>query len=550
MPTRQDPKRRVGGTFFDEPDSDDVPNETYAETSPGEPAEELAPALTSTSTPTSAAAKAGVLLTFVGFTTFISLIYWPGQIDPDSIDEIHQAASGHFNDWHAPLLAALWRGPYLLGLQSPGWVLAAGVFVLLIGLYLMLRIRFSPPWATTIALLVCAYPPVFSWAVHISRDAWFTAFFLCAFGFAARIVRTGRDHRSFNVAACLIAAALADACRQNVLPSLVVLLVVLVAALIPAGRPRRWLVSIVSGVALGILLFVVQLGALSAIGTTHLHPEQSTYTYDLAQLSKMEHKDLFPRQDLIRGRNTGAALDAVEPGTYDVLVWGSKPVIKFPLKERSVGVLRSRWESAIVHDPAGYLRERLALAEAQLAITRPSLWVFEWPPDPTGFRPVSSTLRTVGVDYLKPFSINDNNTTGGPLYTAWVYVLLLGISIPILLRRRRAGDWVVASAAISMLIYEVSVFFTAPDLEYRFAYPMVVMATVIAPMLLPYRTKEIVASGSVDVSAADDRTPPPVRTGPWWSRSTRPPRTWPPSPDPVVSTELTSGDGSVGADRP
>ena len=84
-----------------------------------------------------------VLGTFAIVSATISIVFWPGLMDADTLGEFQQAATGKFTDWHTPILSALWRIPYLLGLKSPGWVLFIGVFTLLVGFYLVLRVRFS-----------------------------------------------------------------------------------------------------------------------------------------------------------------------------------------------------------------------------------------------------------------------------------------------------------------------------------------------------------------------------------------------------------------------
>ena len=91
---------------------------------------------------------------FALYTASVAIAFWPGQMDPDTIDELQSAATGQFNNWHTPLLSALWRGPYLLGLRSPGWVLAISVFSMLVGFYLLLRVRFRRAASAVIAIAV------------------------------------------------------------------------------------------------------------------------------------------------------------------------------------------------------------------------------------------------------------------------------------------------------------------------------------------------------------------------------------------------------------
>ena len=37
------------------------------------------------------------------------IAYYPGLLEPDSLDQFAQAQTGHFDDWHPPIMALLWR---------------------------------------------------------------------------------------------------------------------------------------------------------------------------------------------------------------------------------------------------------------------------------------------------------------------------------------------------------------------------------------------------------------------------------------------------------
>jgi len=427
-----------------------------------------------------------VVPVFCGATALVALYYWPGQLDPDTIDAIDQASSGHYNDLHSPLLSALWRVPYMLGVTSPGWVMAATVFTLLLGLYLVLRVRFGPIVSTVVALVCLAWPPVLSWGIHVGRDTWFVALLLAAFGFAARLVRMGRPQRWFNLVASLACAFLCAASWQIALVPLAVLFVVLAAHLLPRMRGRR-LVAVGAAVVTCLAVYGVQQGLLAALHTASKYPQQSTYVYDLAQLSKAEHKDLIPPQLRVKGRPTFAVIEnEVKVGTYDPLVFGPGRVILFGLDARQESILQHAWTTAVTGDLGGYLKERADLLWAQLAITEPSFWTWQSHPDPRGYQPLDGGLHADGLQWLENFSAG-GNLRGDAMYDVWAYLLVSTLSIPYLLWRRRGADGVVAALGVAMLVFTVALFFTTPALLYRFAYPIVVVGTVTLPVLVPRR---------------------------------------------------------------
>jgi hypothetical protein len=435
-------------------------------------------------------ARCGVIGVFSLFATLVSVVYWPGQLDPDTTDELTEAATGHFADWHTPILSALWRIPYLMGITSPGWVLAIGVFTLLVGFYLILRVRFRRATSTAIAILCCAWPPVLSWGVHVGRDAWYAGLSLCAFGFAVRIVRMGARQRGFNLAASLVFAFLAAAAWQVGVVALGVLFVFLALTLLPTETRRRTLVAYATGLLACVILLGLQHGVERAINTRTTQPEQATYVYDLTQMSRMQDKVLFPAETLRHPATALANLRKAQLSDHDGYV-GQTSVVEFPTNvvqhptnPAHVTALRNAWLSSVVHHPWDYLTERTDLALAQLSITHPSFWTYQVPPDGPQFLPVSMSLRNDGITYLSAFVVG-GNLYGDPLYTVWVYLIVAAAAVPVLLRRRRAGDSAVVALAISTLILECAVFFTAPALNYRYAYAIVVAGTVLVPVMVP-----------------------------------------------------------------
>ena len=448
----------------------------------------------------------GVLGVFAAVTITVSVFFWPGQMDPDTLDELHEAAVGHFADWHTPLLSALWRGPYLLGFTSPGWVLAACIMTLLVGLYLLLRVRFGRVVSTAVAVLLLAWPPILSWSVHVGRDAWFIAFLLCAFGSVARMVRMGRSQRGVNLTVALLSAFLCAASWQIALIPLLALFALLATQFLPSGVRYRMLVVGAIAVASCLALFVFEDGLQRAIGTRATHPEQATFVYDLGQLSKTEGTDLFPHDVLVPHRDTLRYIeDVVKPGTLSQLIYGRTAIVHNFLTGRPESDLERAWIEALVHHPFAYLEERSDLALAQFSVTHPSYWTFQIPLSGSQFRPLSPALQEYGLDYLSPFS-DGGNLYGDVLYSVWFYLLLAAVSVPVLARRRGVGDRVLAGFGVSILLLAVAIFFTAPELIYRFGYPIVVGGAVLLPTMLP-RQRSVRAAASSGGGGSAGRLP-------------------------------------------
>ena len=149
---------------------------------------------------------------------------------------------------------------------------------------------------------------------------------------------------------------------------------------------------------MGVLL--VELGVQSAAGTRSTHPVQATFLYDLAQLSKQEHRVLIPKEI-----DPGQSLAAIEHGitVYDPngLLFGKGAPVHFPVPASAYSSLRSAWLSAIVHDPGGWLDERLRLGVWMLSIGHPSFWLYN-PPLPQYPPPLFPSLNQLEQLGLSP----------------------------------------------------------------------------------------------------------------------------------------------------
>ena len=430
---------------------------------------------------------AWVVLSFSVYVTVVALVYWPGQVDPDTLDELTEAATGHFQDFHTPLLSLLFRGPYLLGFTSPGWILVASLFTLLVGFYLILRVRFPRAVAAVLAMLCCTWPPVLSWAVHVGRDTWCIAFALVVFGSAARMARMRDRQRTTNLVVCLVSAALCSFSWQISLVPLLVLFALLAYRLLPPAVSWRRVLALAAGLVVILVLYGFQFGAEKAINTTFVSPQRSTFIYDLAQMSKAEGKVLFPRDVRVPHTNTMADIRRVaQTGTIDPIVFGPKHFIDFSLTPAQASSLQHAWSSAVTDNPGVYLDERARIGLALLAVDRPSFWTFQSSPNDATQLPVSPTLRQYGLDFLSLFSTG-GNLYGDVLYTGWIYLGFLVAAVPVLLRRRQPGDDEVAAFAIAMILFQFVIIFTIPGLAYRYEYPIVVAGTAVLPVLLPWR---------------------------------------------------------------
>lgn len=431
-----------------------------------------------------ARSSALALLALVVVTGAVCVAFWPGHMDLDTTDEYYQAQSGHYNDYHTPTLSFLWRGIYLLGLHSPGWVLAGSVFSLLLGIYLLLRVRMSRPTAVVAAALVFAFPPVLGWAVQVGRDAWFTAFLLLGFGLVARASRSTGRLRVALLAGVVVVAFLTDAARQNALPATIVMLGAATVVLLDRHRTPRWrgAVAAGAGVVVGVALFAAQIGVVyGALHADGLHPEQNVYIYDLASMSRQENTVLFPR-DVYPIQSIAYLKFWSNPLDPDALIYGPHAVIDTPLAGPRFDHLAQAWRDAVRTHPRAYLRARASLTIRQLAVNIPANFVYEVPPQPPGwlFTTRFPGLHARVMQYVSVGSTQSGGSVlGGPLQKAWVYVLLLIAACMWLARRRTRDDLLLTLLGVATLLFAAALVVVAPVVMWRYMYPVVVVAVVL-----------------------------------------------------------------------
>jgi hypothetical protein len=431
--------------------------------------------------------SAGILAVLGLWSAALSIVFWPGQIDPDTISELQHAATGQFNDWHTPVLELLWRGLYLMGVHGTGPVLFAGVFTLVTGFYLVLRVRFGVLASCIGAALCSVFPPVLSWEAHVGVDAWFAALLVAGFGCAARAARVGGPARTVSLVAATGLAFLALAARHNAVPAVLVLSIAVVGLWRPADRRRRrvWAVGLGLGLGLGltILMMGVQSAILWVVGAQSLHPAQNSMIYDLATLSKRERKVLFPKR-VDPGQNLSVIVNGTTVEGDDPLIYTTGAPIRWPVAGADYQALSHAWESAILHHPTDYLAGRVRSGMQLLGITHPEFWLFQEPgPDS---RPTFPALNRPAISYLTAFSLDHDNVYGSVIYDAWIYVLVL-IAASVVLWRRTRADRVLALLAVAVLGYTVVTVFSVPEMLYRFVYIDVVAGVVLLPVLWPRR---------------------------------------------------------------
>jgi hypothetical protein len=434
------------------------------------------------------AAAAAVLLVPV---VVIAASFWPGHMSGDTLAQIDQVISGDYTNQHAPILMAIWHPFYEAGF-GPGWVLTLQLLAFMAACYLILRAAFEPLGAAIVATLIALSPPVFGMLGYLSRDIWFTALLLLAFGLVVRASQREGRERLVWLGLAVGVSWLCLAARQNAAPAIVLALVMGVGVWMAArssrpGRIRGAVVALVAGFAITVGLMGTQVAAQAAIGVRDVNPEQYLFLYDVLAVSHEEDENLFP-PDVMPQRGTQVIdtywnVDAVNP-----LIFSPDPPVKTPLSESQVESITDEWRDLVTGHPLDYLDERIDLWLRQLAITRKANFIYHPVIDgnPFGFHVRFPELNQEAKEYVEWFAVVPS-LDGGIVHAVWIYMLLCLAAAVVFLRRGRPAALVcIGALGLSSLTFQVGLFLGAMGTQYRFQISVVVAGLLCAAIMLRF----------------------------------------------------------------
>lgn len=211
----------------------------------------------------------GWLLTLWGF--------WPGWMSFDSGDQFAQVLSGHYNDVHPPLMAAIWSLTHRV-VPGPGGIFALHALLFWIGLVAVLSIRLSGWRLAIAALLIGVWPPVALMLGHVWKDVGMTAALLIA---AAAALYWRRDRSRYLWLLAFTALVVAAAYRHNAITACLPLL----ALLFKRDAGEHW-IGIALRFCVATLALLVTPDLLTrVIGAEHKLAWPAVAIFDIAAVS-------------------------------------------------------------------------------------------------------------------------------------------------------------------------------------------------------------------------------------------------------------------------
>ena len=294
----------------------------------------------------------------------ISLLYWPGLVTYDGLRQYDQAQSGQFDDWHPPMMEAIWR--WLLPLWPGSGSASAPAPMLILQLLLYATgIVALAVWALRrgrpgLAMAICAttlLPLPAALMGEMLKDCLMAGALTAAAGCA--LVGLDERRRSLRVLAALL-IVFAATLRFNAFLAGVPLLLVVAG---PRCWASRWRLGLAALAGTVILLAAMPV-ANRALGAAHSDVELSLVIFDLGGITHNTGVDVFPDM----GHPDAASIVArcYSPVKWDTYSWWVDPLC--PINFDDVRkVFHARHLSPygylarqIVAHPLAYAQHRLA----------------------------------------------------------------------------------------------------------------------------------------------------------------------------------------------
>jgi hypothetical protein len=395
----------------------------------------------------------------IGFGVMLALNA-PGQLSYDSVTQLADGRTGHYNSWHPPLMA------WLLGVFDS---LVPGTFLFLLfqsllllgGLLALLALKPRGWLSAGVAFLIVLTP---QWLLY-QGDIWKDMLFADAAiaGFAALAWHARRPHPAWAILALLL-LVLAAAVRQNGLVLLPVAAVTL--ALTTPGGWRPGLAFLAACLALLVGLNLV-LASRSDGGDGAAAEIRLAQSYDLAgafarapDLSVPLPPDL---DRLLRG--PGARL--YTPLRNDP--FAADPAISKARSDAPDGAISTAWRALVLNHPLLYLSVRWA--DFAAVVTTPDSDVCHFAT--AGVTGPPALLRQLGLSVrnrtqdqgLKSYA---RLFFGTPLFSHIAWGLVAILLLIVLLRRPSPADKVVAGLLAGALLFSVTFFFISIACDYRY----------------------------------------------------------------------------------
>lgn len=139
----------------------------------------------------------GCLAVFLSILSFIS--FYPGSMTWDSLEQLRQARTGDYNDWHPPVMALIWS-LFLYIKDGPGAMLVFHISMLWAAAILFYRLSVRQKWPYAILFLLI---PILPWVMNFEFVIWKDVGMAYSWGLGVAICLYYRPRDGFPLVAAI-----------------------------------------------------------------------------------------------------------------------------------------------------------------------------------------------------------------------------------------------------------------------------------------------------------------------------------------------------------
>ena len=440
----------------------------------------------------------GAALTAFGF--LISVIaFYPGIFTPDSLYQFSQAQTGEFEDWHPPIMAALWFALNRLH-EGPELLFFTHLILFWVGLWTLsdALARTGARWSALLPLIGLA-PFVFNYLGLLWKDVALASAWLFAAGIAFRRFARGEKLQWLEHVLIWAAFAYGALVRGNSIFAAAPLALYLLN--IDVFSRRIWPQIAACILVPALLLAAASVFSQEIVGAEAQHPEDSLFLFDLVGISHQTGANLVP------GPWTPAQTRQI-PDCYGVDKWdhvgmGHCRFLTQTLDDRELWggpAVSHAWLSAIAQHPLQYAAHRLGFSNQMMR------WLGPIPVHDAFMESEMTDRRYVHHPgpVFRAYEAASNALATTPLFRPYFWLLIAGGALLISWfatdsPQRRFASALGASGFIYLATYVA--FGVASDFRYAYWSILASCAAVAALGACAWRTPRHAAAAAVTCAA-------------------------------------------------
>ena len=415
-------------------------------------------------------------LLIAGFAAILA-INWPGQMSYDSVMQLADGRSGHYDSWH-PVVMAWLLGLFDAAVRGPGLYLAFTILLLWGAWLILLRISRPGFGAAFLLIPILLTPQLILYQGTVWKDVLFADAAIAAFAAlaAAAACWTNMRARLAWLALSAVLLSLATLARQNGV--LLVPIAALSLGVIAARKTSRrdgWR----HGIGLLAASLVISAAANFALsfrsdgGEGARSQLRLAQIYDLVGAARLDPHIRFPVLEEKAPRLDDAIRKDGVPLYSPRLVDTLEPAapLQAEIGRAPPGSIFTAWSGLVLQHPALYLKVRWPVFH--WVVAAPDL--LQCHPDVVGVDGPKDVLNALGLqEQVRPqdrfLYFYVAHFIGTPVLSHLLFGAIALLALALLIRRGQGSDIAIAGLMAGALVFALSFYVISIACDYRYLY--------------------------------------------------------------------------------